>query len=378
MPGTVRSLIVGGGIKAGSPSTLLNFPIFSGAFPPDELVDGNIRQDTSVPAKVYIGTDGADPEATVIGGALSNANAGRSIVIGYAAQGSQNGVLTTGLENVIIGDHCVLTNTVGTAAQNVMVGSKMAVTGQGFVNNSVFIGHGISVPSPAGGTSCVVIGANVTLSQGSQDTIVGAYCSVQANNGNTVIGYGHSLSGGASVSDCTLVGLNHQCGSGHNILIGTATYVSPGSGAGDHIIAIGGAVWVSTLSNVAFIGGQTEGITQFIVGSGDQNPNGIKPLCTWRLTDAKGSNRDSTSLTLRVGLGTGTGTPGIISFDTDRAGGSGSTQHGSHTSLELSNSLIAGETDLRLWDVTANILQRVSIGIADSGGVGFRLLRIPN
>lgn len=38
----------------------------------------------------------------------------------------------------------------------------------------------------------------------------------------------------------------------------------------------------------------------------------------------------------------------------------------------------AGETSMLLYDVTADTLQRVSIGAADSGGTGFRVLRIPN
>lgn len=39
---------------------------------------------------------------------------------------------------------------------------------------------------------------------------------------------------------------------------------------------------------------------------------------------------------------------------------------------------IANETSLLLWDVTAGALVRVSRGAADSGGAGFRLLRVPN
>lgn len=37
-----------------------------------------------------------------------------------------------------------------------------------------------------------------------------------------------------------------------------------------------------------------------------------------------------------------------------------------------------GETRLLLWDVDTNTLQRVTVGVADSGGVGFKVLRIPN
>jgi len=38
----------------------------------------------------------------------------------------------------------------------------------------------------------------------------------------------------------------------------------------------------------------------------------------------------------------------------------------------------AGETRFMLWDVDTNTLQRVSVGAADSGGTGFKVLRIPN
>lgn len=38
----------------------------------------------------------------------------------------------------------------------------------------------------------------------------------------------------------------------------------------------------------------------------------------------------------------------------------------------------ANDTSLLLWDVTAGSLRRVTIGAADSGGTGYRVLRIPN
>jgi hypothetical protein len=40
--------------------------------------------------------------------------------------------------------------------------------------------------------------------------------------------------------------------------------------------------------------------------------------------------------------------------------------------------LVAGETSLWLFDDDNNILEQVTVGAADSGGVGFKLLRIPN
>jgi len=46
--------------------------------------------------------------------------------------------------------------------------------------------------------------------------------------------------------------------------------------------------------------------------------------------------------------------------------------------LQIDNSPVANNTRLLLWDVSAGAFVRVSRGAADSGGVGFRLLRIPN
>lgn len=46
--------------------------------------------------------------------------------------------------------------------------------------------------------------------------------------------------------------------------------------------------------------------------------------------------------------------------------------------LSVDDNVTAGETPMLLWDITAGTMQRVSIGVADSGGAGFRVLRIPN
>lgn len=47
-------------------------------------------------------------------------------------------------------------------------------------------------------------------------------------------------------------------------------------------------------------------------------------------------------------------------------------------SAQFDASATANDTRLLLWDVTANTLVRVSRGAVDSGGAGFRVLRIPN
>jgi hypothetical protein len=46
--------------------------------------------------------------------------------------------------------------------------------------------------------------------------------------------------------------------------------------------------------------------------------------------------------------------------------------------LRVDTTTTAGQTALLLWDVDNGTLERVTVGAADSGGVGFKVLRIPN
>lgn len=46
--------------------------------------------------------------------------------------------------------------------------------------------------------------------------------------------------------------------------------------------------------------------------------------------------------------------------------------------LRVDATAVAGNTALMIYDVDNNTLERVTVGAADSGGVGFKLLRIPN
>jgi hypothetical protein len=59
-----------------------------------------------------------------------------------------------------------------------------------------------------------------------------------------------------------------------------------------------------------------------------------------------------------------------------RFGTDGST--GFTEKLRVDNTTTAGQTALLLWDVDNGTMERVTVGAADSGGVGFKVLRIPN
>ena len=59
-----------------------------------------------------------------------------------------------------------------------------------------------------------------------------------------------------------------------------------------------------------------------------------------------------------------------------RFGTDGST--GFTEKLRVDNTTTAGQTALLLWDVDNGTMERVTVGAADSGGTGFKVLRIPN
>jgi hypothetical protein len=63
--------------------------------------------------------------------------------------------------------------------------------------------------------------------------------------------------------------------------------------------------------------------------------------------------------------------------------GNQATQHNFYIGASVNvgrfdNSATAGHTRLLVWDVDNGALERVSVGVADSGGAGFKVLRIPN
>lgn len=51
---------------------------------------------------------------------------------------------------------------------------------------------------------------------------------------------------------------------------------------------------------------------------------------------------------------------------------------GGTENARVDGSVVAGETRLMVWDVDNSALERVTVGVADSGGAGFKVLKIPN
>ncbi len=362
MAGAIRSLIIGGGVRAGTPATLSAFPIFSGTTPPDILVDGNIRQDTKSPPRVFIGDALLTPGATVIGGATANVIAQKCIVIGDGASYLPAGHNSSGL---VIGRGA---SAIGFGGATV-VGPAASSTGPN--GDTVVIGRGATSTVD----STVVIGATASCSIGAQSIAIGFGAVTAGNLNNIAIGTLAGVSGGAGTGSCVVIGGSSSTNKPRNVLIG-AGLIDANTAVGN--IAIIGVGWTSTANMPSNACGflNSSGFTTMIVGNGHESaaPGSL----TFRLCNGLGANIAAGSLTLQAGLGTGTGASAVVNIASSIPIGAGSTLQTSRTGFRMSPSVAAGETDIMVYDVDNATLERVTVGAADSGGVGFKLLRIPN
>ena len=107
------------------------------------------------------------------------------------------------------------------------------------------------------------------------------------------------------------------------------------------------------------------------------NGGGVVQL---RSGPAAGTDQAGSSTIIGGGPGTGTGTPGSVDFMISVPSlTTGSSAHSTwENSVSIDSNATAGETRMLLYDVDAGSLVRVSVGAADSGGTGYKILRVPN
>jgi len=97
------------------------------------------------------------------------------------------------------------------------------------------------------------------------------------------------------------------------------------------------------------------------------------------VTGGDGTDTAGWTFALAGGRGTGSAAGGPVVVQTSSAGASGTTLRSLVDRLQIDDGGgTAANTGLMLWDVDNGTLERVTVGAADSGGTGFKLLRIPN
>lgn len=120
-------------------------------------------------------------------------------------------------------------------------------------------------------------------------------------------------------------------------------------------------------------------LNEVYAGAKLQNSSSTTPsvFSATSFSSSAGSNVAGVRLDIQGGAGTGTGTPGVISFKTAATTASGTTAQ-STVEVGRFDSTTASATLTPLWINYNGTLKQVEVGAADSGGTGFRLLRITN
>lgn len=402
-----ETIIVGGGVGGVAPFTVGQVTFITSTSPP-EISATPVESFTLGTGGLHPGiifdtaTPNVDPQPaanevirTARGIISEKFGSADSVILGRAV-----GLVAT--QAVAIG-----TQAVASSSQNTAVGFLARATATGCIaiggqtlasaNGAVTVGGtatgtnatALGSNTIASATSALALGANNTEASGIAAIAIGIGTIADAN-GAICIG-GNIANGG--FTDCLYILQGGFTGRSNNQTIahgGTPTNISAASGA--CVIVGGGAMTVthanniilaqgftSFAANVAAIGGTLSPITLLLVGRGDTATAAIAAGLTIRGTNLTTNNDlDAGPLNLDAPLGTGNATNKGILLRVGQAQGAGNTQHVQVVGAVVVESTAADDMYLEIFDFTAGALKRVSRGIANSGGVGFRALVIPN
>lgn len=197
---------------------------------------------------------------------------------------------------------------------------------------------------------------------------------------NTAVG---SLSGFNLDSGARNTFLGHVTGTlitsgDNNIMIGSGAG-NLSSGSRSNSLAVGRSAKVRE-DNQAVFGSVESRLNNWFLGQGIASAinllNEFTMQSTSRETNANLSN--TYHFNIAAGQGTGTGEGSHLRFKTAPSGTAGTTQNALVECARFDVNTSAGETRFLLYDNDSGTLKRVSLGAADSGGVGFKVLRITN
>jgi hypothetical protein len=359
----IETIVVGGGVGASAPFTAGHIPVIINA-DPASIGDSVMTQ---VGSSIVVGTD---PDATA--GGLIRLQGG----VIFEAINTTSGVRE--VDSVSIGRGQTWSNV---ATDSVCIGRGTSI---GAHTGAVLIGQQAVISSVGGGGN-VCIGLTATISAGASNvcigsgasvgqasvTVVGAAASCSAANG-TVIGQGSSLTNGYAAlgSTCAVTAVAALAvGENINISHTACTIIGRDTSFQANTVHITDSTAAHDYRTLLFGGGN--------IASGT---GGAISARTFRFTNISGgtNNVAAGDFTLIAPLGSGTATPAGINFQTGIVGGSGAVTQTARTGLRVVTSAVAGDTDIMVWDVNSGAIARVSVGAADSGGVGFKVLRIPN
>jgi hypothetical protein len=347
MPTGARDQIIGGGTPTDLPGTIGTLPVYTIGGLNAHISDSVFKQ--------------ADAGHQVIIGLTATVNAGQvatkpATVIGEGASGWGDGAVAIG-KNAIAGQNAAKDGSISigsstTDSKNgIRIGSSLAF-GTNF-DDVIVIGTQASSARPG-----VCIGKGAT-----QAGVDGVSIGTSANGGE-----GSSVAIGRGAA-CTNSGLGTP---NKNVAIGDAATCNPSFAS-----STGGDVAIGA-------GSSTNAQNAVAIGAG-ANVTGVNVVNSIALGAG-------TSVTVSNTLGIGDTTNAPVNRVAVRAAAATAVRHSVGPSGEwmisdtafatdyfvVDASAVAGDIRMRVYDVTAAALKRVSIGAVDSGGVGFKLLRVPN
>jgi len=394
-----------------------------GKAPLDSILPAGVTSSSDTPGQYTVWDSPASPPS-IHSGLLREASVGGPVIVGAtdpqaaAAETfrTQGGIIS---EKAGSADSVIIGRGVGAVASNSVAIGRGAVAAS---SNNVAIGffasatavNGVAIAGTASGNSCTAINGTASASGA---TAVGAG-SVCSGINATCVG----SSSTASASGATTCGCNITNGGSGTILVGNAldanglannVVIASGgltartnwavvhggtptnfSAAATPLVVLGGGAmtithagnivlghgFTSFAANVFAVGGTATNsfIGTVVIGRGDTftaSLGGLTFRCTNGITTA---NLGMGDLTVIAPLGTGNAAPGRVNLQTGVAGASGAAAQAARTGAAVQSSATAGDTDLLVFDVNNATLARVTVGAANSGGVGFKVLCIPN
>lgn len=388
--------MVGGGVGALSPFTVNRVTYISATDPPTigamSVAAFSTGTGGTHPALVISLTPDTDPQPganevlRVKGGAIFEGTLADTVQIGRNATTNSTG-------NVAVG-----TSASATSTGSLAVGNSAVASG----NNGTAVGNGATANGGGGAGTATALG-NAATASNVQSTALGGnstasgIASLACGQGATAnatgaiaIGSGSTVNGFAAIS----IGFNSPPQAANQIVIvsgGNTPTIGAGATGGLVLLSGGSSVsithanqiWLgqnatSFVANCAGIGAGACRISTCVIGGGDTSTatlGGLTVRCTNGITT---NNLAMGDLTIIAPRSTGNAANGSILLQTGVVGAAGNALQAARTGAAVKASATAADTDLLVFDVDTATLARVSVGAAGSGGVGFKVLRIPN
>ena len=366
MPDIASTIIVSGGINAGSPFLAGFIPVITQVSPPlvadsimQQLTDalaldgavilvgasdvGNVAHEELRTTGGFISEKRGFPDSLIMG-RLATVASGGAIAIGKSAT-------TTGTSDPVV----VGTSSSSSAIAGVALGQGATAAGNSSLS-AIAIGFNATTATAHNGA--VAIGdsalsdSGVAIGSGCRDTAGG--------HRNVLIGAAASTTG--AFTDVILIGGSDQTSGNANrgqangqILLGLNIEGITNAGA---VVIQGDASQTDLGANAWQFGSRTYQMTLLCLGQGDlvaaTNPG---PALTIRQTNAQGLNQNGGSLTIIASRSTGTGVGGGIIFQTGVTGGSGSVLNVAATALT-----IADGTQIATFTKRVNLTETAATG----------------